>query len=271
LTRTISEDTNASTGTSSTHHQPTPAEQAAEKARLERIADKAARELAERAMAHARKAVPQATRHPSVNHAKHLLGMSPHIILDAKKATGKESLYLSAIERRLRGRSGEVAAAAAAAASETAGGGGAAADGAATGTGVDGTGTGTEDAAAGTGNGNNNSNVNVPANTAIGNDATNIPSSSTAATATATATAAGATTTGGTGMTGGRTVSGSATAQRGTKDWDERVASTWPQFWKYFNGRSALERIALQEDMKRKEAWSLLTAMSEYLLCTRHW
>ncbi|KAK3396526.1 nitrogen permease regulator of amino acid transport activity 3-domain-containing protein [Sordaria brevicollis] len=252
LTRTISEDTTASTGTSSTHHQPTPAEQAAEKARLERIADKAARELAERAMAHARKAVPQATRHPSVNHAKHLLGMSPHIILDAKKATGKESLYLSAIERRLRGRSGEAAKAKAKAAAESKEGGGGA-DGSG---GAEGTAAGSDEA---TGAGNNN--ANAPANTATGGDGTTIPSSSahiTTATATATAGA-------------GSTRSATAHAQRGTKDWDERVANTWPQFWKYFNGRSALERIALQEDMKRKEAWSLLTAMSEYLLCTRHW
>ena len=257
LTRTISEDTNASTGTSSTHHQPTPAEQAAEKARLERIADKAARELAERAMAHARKAVPQATRHPSVNHAKHLLGMSPHIILDAKKATGKESLYLSAIERRLRGKSGDEAKASATAE---------AAEKAAEVAGADGTGTGTEDPDAGN---NNNASGNV--NTGIGNDGTTIPTPGGNNVSTS---AAGTTGGGGTAGGGGRTVSGSGsanTAQRGSKDWDERVANTWPQFWKYFNGRSALERIALQEDMKRKEAWSLLTAMSEYLLCTRHW
>jgi hypothetical protein len=52
---------------------------------------------------------------------------------------------------------------------------------------------------------------------------------------------------------------------------EERVAKAWPVFCKYFNGRSALERIALQEDMKRKDVWNLLTAMSEYLLCVRHW
>ncbi|KAF3762283.1 hypothetical protein M406DRAFT_46827, partial [Cryphonectria parasitica EP155] len=142
---------------------PTLAEQVAEKARLERIADKAARELAEKATAHARKASPRATEHPSVNGAAHLAGLSPYIILDAKKTTGKESLYLSAIGRRLRERRTE-------------------------------------------------------------------PS-----------------------------------------DWDEKVANHWPVFWKYFNGRSALERIALQEEMKRKEVWNLLTAMSEYLLCVRHW
>ncbi|KAK1774447.1 nitrogen permease regulator of amino acid transport activity 3-domain-containing protein [Copromyces sp. CBS 386.78] len=263
LTRTISEDTNASTGTSSTYHQPTPAEQAAEKARLERIADKAARELAERAMAHARKAVPQATRHPSVNHAKHLLAMSPHIILDAKKATGKESLYLSAIERRLRGRSGEMAAAAAAAAAAASEAGAADAAGA----GAEGMGAGPEESSGAANVNSNNLNGSSGANTATGNDSTTIPSASTNS-----ITTAGATTTSRPGgLAGARTVSGSATAQRGSKDWDERVANTWPQFWKYFNGRSALERIALQEDMKRKEAWSLLTAMSEYLFCTRHW
>jgi hypothetical protein len=57
----------------------------------------------------------------------------------------------------------------------------------------------------------------------------------------------------------------------GGGEWEERVAKAWPVFCKYFNGRSALERIALQEDMKRKDVWNLLTAMSEYLLCVRHW
>jgi len=159
---------------SSTQPRSTPAEQAAEKARLERIADKATRELAERATAHARKAVPVQTARPSVNNARHLIGMIPHIILDAKKATGKESLYLSAIGRRLRDH--------------------AKASGAKKESGV-----------------------------------------------------------------------------RDSKDTDERVANTWPLFWKYFNGRCALERIALQEDMKRKDVWNLLTSMSEYLLCVRHW
>lgn len=133
---------------------PTMNEQAAEQARLERIAEKTQREAAEKAAAHALKVVPTATAHPSVNNASHLAHMTPHIILDAKKATGKESLYMSAIARRLK---------------------------------------------------------------------------------------------------------------------DEKVAKAWHGFSKYFNGKSALERIALQEDMKRKEAWTLLTAMSEHLLCVRHW
>lgn len=47
--------------------------------------------------------------------------------------------------------------------------------------------------------------------------------------------------------------------------------AAWPVFWKYFNGRCPLERVALHEDMKRRDAWNLLNSMSEYLLCVRHW
>lgn len=175
------------------HSQPTLAEQVAEKARLERIAEKAAREHAEKTVAHARKAIPRATDHPSVNDAPHLRGLSPYLILDAKKATGKESLYLSAIQKRLRERRTEPP-----------------------------------------------------------------PISSKKAAA-----------------EGGKKTGGGAKDRKGPMgqlvDWDERVASMWPVFWKYFNGRSALERIALQEEMKRKDVWNLLTAMDEYLLCVRHW
>lgn len=176
--------------TSRPHSQPTLAEQVAEKARLERIADKAAREHAEKTVAHSRKAIPRATDHPSVNDAPHLRGLSPYLVLDAKKATGKESLYLSAIQRRLRERRTEPPPVSA-----------------------------KKKAASGGGGGNKDRKGPV-----------------------------------------GQPV-----------DWDERVATMWPVFWKYFNGRSALERIALQEEMKRKDVWNLLTAMDEYLLCVRHW
>ncbi|XXG98697.1 hypothetical protein Hte_005026 [Hypoxylon texense] len=47
--------------------------------------------------------------------------------------------------------------------------------------------------------------------------------------------------------------------------------AAWPVFWKYFDGRCPLERVALHEDMKRRDAWNLLNSMSEYLLCVRHW
>ncbi|PFH56316.1 hypothetical protein XA68_16730 [Ophiocordyceps unilateralis] len=125
-----------------------------EKARLERIALRAHRAAADKATTHARKTLPVPTAHPSTNDAPHLAGLTPHLMLDAKKATGNESRYLSAIAHRFR---------------------------------------------------------------------------------------------------------------------DDKLRSAWQLMCKYFDGRCALERIALQEDMKRNEAWALLTAMSEYLLCTRHW
>ena len=189
--------------------QSTPAEQAAEKARLERIADKAARELAQRATAHARKAVPEKTAHPSVNNSRHLIGISPHIILDAKKATGKDSLYLTAIGQRLKDRAAAHPALA-------------------------------------RGHPERGRDVNNNNNTNTTNSSSSV----------------GASPRPGVAQSGG---GGSG------KDWDERVANMWQPFLKYFNGRSALERIALQEDMKRKDVWNLLTAMSEHLLCVRHW
>jgi nitrogen permease regulator 3-like protein len=181
----------------------TAAEQAAEKARKDRMADKAARELAEKATAHARKAVPQATAHPSINHAPHLANMIPHLILDARKPNGKESRYLTAIGDRLRNKGND---------------------------GAPGMSNRTPDA-----KGKHHS-LKPP---------------------------------GGAGSALGK---GTATGGRDKETpWEERVADAWPKFWKYLDGRSALERIALQEDMKRKEVWNLLMAMSEYLLCARHW
>ncbi|KAI1872435.1 hypothetical protein JX265_005315 [Neoarthrinium moseri] len=132
-----------------------PNESIAEAARLTRLADRRSRAHAEHAAQHARKRAPAATDHPSQNlEAAHLAHLAPYIILDAKKATGKESMYLSAIGRRFK---------------------------------------------------------------------------------------------------------------------DARVRASWPVFWKYFNGHSALERVCLMEDLKRKEAWALLTAMSEHLITVRHW
>ncbi|KAI1339569.1 nitrogen permease regulator of amino acid transport activity 3-domain-containing protein [Xylariaceae sp. FL0016] len=134
---------------------PTINERAAEAARLERLATRTQRALHERSAAFARKPTPQATDHPSLNTAApHLAHLDPLIIVDARRAAGRESLYLSAIGRRFR---------------------------------------------------------------------------------------------------------------------DPKVRAAWPVFWKYFNGKSALERVALCQDMKRKETWALLTAMSEHLVCVRHW
>jgi hypothetical protein len=221
--------------------QPTPAEQAAEKARLERIADKAARELAERATAHARKAPPQQTAHPSVNHARHLEGMTPHIILDAKKATGKESLYLSAIGRRLRDR------AAAADRTEAATGGGGGGDGGAD---VDGQRLH-----------HHSHHSHHRHQHHHQHHSHHQPQQHQQRLGSSSAGRMGS---------GGHAGEEKHNAGAGG-DWDERVANAWPVFCKYFNGRSALERIALQEDMKRKDVWNLLTAMSEYLICVRHW
>ena len=183
--RSSSPDRGSSPASENQH--ATIGEQVAEKARLERMADKANREAAEKAAAHARRHPPVATDHPSTNDAPHLAHLSPHVIVDAKKATGKDSLYLSAIGRRFR--SGDDSA----------------------------------------NNGNSN-----------GNDR-----SSAAATA--------------------------GNSSGGRPHHVQNVQKAWPVFWKYFDGRSALERVALQEDMKRKEAWNLLTAMSEHLICVRHW
>ncbi|KAK5634754.1 hypothetical protein RRF57_010467 [Xylaria bambusicola] len=162
-------------------------------ARLCRIADKEAQAAYERSAAFARKPPPHATDHPSQNTAAHLSHLSPYIIVDARRATGKDSLYLSAIGRRFT---------------------------------------------------------------------------------------------------------------------DAKVRAAWPVFWKYFNGHAALERIILglatgdenhsapgsgsggniaaaaaaagggggnaststdkMKIKKRKEAWALMTAMSEHLICIRH-
>ncbi|KAL8304297.1 hypothetical protein RB597_004470 [Gaeumannomyces tritici] len=210
-------------GTQAPQHvrpQPTAAQQAAEKARLGRLADKAARELAEKASAHARKPQPAHTAHPSVNNAPHLIHLSPHIILDPSTVTGTESLYLSAIGRRLRRRS-----------ALPPGGG---------------------------------TTASVADPTLAPGGLVPPPFSIGAASLGHHATAGIGTTKSGGGGGGGDGITSTA-------EWDERVANTWSVFWKYFNGHCALERIALQEDMKRRDVWALLTAMSEYLLCIRHW
>ncbi|KAG6078386.1 hypothetical protein E4U15_004272 [Claviceps sp. LM218 group G6] len=127
-------------------------EVAAEQARLERIAFKASREAANKATA--RKIPPLATPHLSLNDSPHLAGLTPHVISDAKRTTGRESRYLATIAGRF---------------------------------------------------------------------------------------------------------------------WDEKLRGAWHTMCRYFDGTNALERIALQEDMIKKDVWIVLTAMSEYLIWTRHW
>ncbi|OTA81701.1 hypothetical protein M434DRAFT_401291 [Hypoxylon sp. CO27-5] len=157
----------------------TAGEQAAEQARLDRLATRAHREAAEKAAAHARRLPPQRTDHPSINDAPHLAHLSPYVIVDAGRVGERDSRYLSAIGKRLPER-----------------------------------------------------------------------------------------------VTHGHVSSGgrgkeAVGAGAGAAHLNPRAA--WPVFWKYFNGRCALERVALHEDMKRRDAWNLLNSMSEYLICVRHW
>jgi len=208
------------------HHQPTAAEQAAERARLERIAEKAARELAEKETAHARKVAPTRTDHPSLNEAPHLSGLWPHIILDARKPTGKESLYLSAIGKRLRERKTTPPAACKKVIQDS--------------------GISSKHSGSGGTGLSSRGHQSRPVGSMLA------PSDSVSSSTV-------------------RQKQKEGLSKESAKDWDSRVADAWPVFLKYFDGRSALERIALQEEMKRKEAWNLLTAMGEYLLCVRHW
>ncbi|KAI0866407.1 nitrogen permease regulator of amino acid transport activity 3-domain-containing protein [Xylaria cubensis] len=158
----------ASTSNSPPEAAQTQGERIALAARLSRIADKEAQAAYERSAAFSRKSPPVTTPHPSLNTSPHLSHLSPYVIVDARRATGKDSLYLSAIGRRFA---------------------------------------------------------------------------------------------------------------------DPKVRAAWPVFWKYFNGRAALERIVLglagddvgaagasdkMKIKKRKEAWALMTAMSEHLICIRH-
>lgn len=52
---------------------------------------------------------------------------------------------------------------------------------------------------------------------------------------------------------------------------DEKTQKAWKKCMKYFDGREALEGIALREGWKRKESWNMLMSFEEYLLVVRHW
>jgi nitrogen permease regulator 3-like protein len=52
---------------------------------------------------------------------------------------------------------------------------------------------------------------------------------------------------------------------------DEKTQKAWKKCMKYFDGKEALEGIALREGWKRKEAWNTLMGFEEYLLIVRHW
>ncbi|KAI2616565.1 nitrogen permease regulator of amino acid transport activity 3-domain-containing protein [Hypoxylon sp. NC1633] len=187
-----------SSSTATLKSPTTAGEQAAEQARLDRLATRVHREAAEKTAAHARRPVPRQTAHPSTNDAPHLAHLSPHLIVDAGRVGERESRYLQAIGRRLP---------------------------------------------------------------------EGILHAATTATAAAAAAAAGTST--GAGSSGvGKAKEAARKEGKGTA---LNPRASWPVFWKYFNGRCALERVALHEDMKRRDAWNLLNSMSEYLLCVRHW
>ncbi|TVY48284.1 Nitrogen permease regulator [Lachnellula occidentalis] len=134
---------------------PMTNEQAAEQARLYRLAKKADEDAKEFAAEFAKMPAPIATGHPSNNRAAHLKNMSPYIIKDPHKVSHEESLYIAALGKRWT---------------------------------------------------------------------------------------------------------------------DPKIRECWFRFsGKYFNGIEALEMIALQEGMKRKETWSILMHYQENIMVCKHW
>lgn len=202
----------------SSSHQKTAGEEAAEQARLSRLATRAHLAAASKAAAHARRPVPQRTAHPSVNNAPHLAHLSPYIIVDAGRVGERDSRYLSAIGRRLPERvthtsSGALAVSAAA----------------------------TRPSSSSHPHPPNEKPKDVTSSLTAGVESIKIAPNPKSA----------------------------KSSSSSGPPLNPRTA--WPVFWKYFNGRSALERVALHEDMKRRDAWNLLNSMSEYLLTVRHW
>ena len=51
---------------------------------------------------------------------------------------------------------------------------------------------------------------------------------------------------------------------------DPKARDYWFKWTKYFNGKVALENIALMEGMKRKEAWGILMHFQEYIMGVKH-
>ncbi|KAF7853407.1 hypothetical protein EAF04_010700 [Stromatinia cepivora] len=79
---------------------PLTTEQAAEAARLERLAAKTVAEAKAAEDEFENMPVPDATEHPSMNHAEHLRNMSSYIIVDPHKASHVETMYIAAIGKR---------------------------------------------------------------------------------------------------------------------------------------------------------------------------
>lgn len=101
---TESPDSNEDSGSDkcrdSDPNAPLTTEQAAQNARLERLALKAAEAAAADAAEFAKKPLPLATEHPSFNRAPHLKHIAPYVIVDPHKAGHEESLYIAALGKR---------------------------------------------------------------------------------------------------------------------------------------------------------------------------
>lgn len=96
------DDSSSDNSNGSEPSAPLTTEQAAEKARLARVAAKAAAEAAADAADFAKKLPPMMTNNPSSNKAEHLKEIPPHIIIDPHKVGHTESLYISAIGKRIK-------------------------------------------------------------------------------------------------------------------------------------------------------------------------
>ncbi|KAF7895140.1 hypothetical protein EAF00_006954 [Botryotinia globosa] len=79
---------------------PLTTEQAAEAARLERLAAKTVAEAKAAEDEFAKMPVPEATEHPSLNNAEHLKYISSYAIVDPHKASHVETMYIAAIGKR---------------------------------------------------------------------------------------------------------------------------------------------------------------------------
>jgi hypothetical protein len=103
-TSSSSPDSNEESGSDRTEvtdpSAPMTTEQAAENARLERLAAKAAADAAADAEQFSKRPRPEATAHPSMNNALHLRGITPYIIVDPHRVSHEESLYIAAIGKR---------------------------------------------------------------------------------------------------------------------------------------------------------------------------
>ncbi len=87
---------------SSSPSQPLTTEQAAENARLSRLAEKTAKLALQDASDFAKMVAPVATEDFQENYADHLKHIAPYIIKDPHRVSHEESLYIAAIGKRIK-------------------------------------------------------------------------------------------------------------------------------------------------------------------------